>query len=207
MISETILYGTTNPAKLLSMRKRLSKLNIDIICLKDLNKPVPKIPETGKTPLENARKKAYTYYKEFQMPVFSCDSGLYFDNVPDCIQPGVHVRTVNGKTLSDEEMLLYYSSLAEKYGDLRARYKNAICFVKDEDHIFEAMEPSMESESFIITSKPHKNGIMKKGFPLDCLSVNIRTGKYYYDLAEEELDKVAVEDGFLDFFRKILNKN
>lgn len=203
----TILYGTTNPAKLISMRKRLSKLNIDIICLKDLNKPIPEFPEKGNTPLENAREKAYTYYKAFGMPVFSCDSGLYFDNVPDEIQPGVHVRNVKGKTLSDEEMLLYYSGLAKKYGDLTARYKNAICFVKDEEHIFEAMEPSMESESFIITSKPHKNGVMKKGFPLDCLSVNIRTGKYYYDLAEEELDKVAVEDGFLEFFKRIIDQN
>lgn len=200
----TILYGTSNPAKLASMRKRLGALNIDIIGLNDLSKTIPDVPENGKTPLENARKKAYTYYEAFHMPVFSCDSGLYFDNVPDDIQPGVHVRNVNGKTLSDEEMLLYYSGLAKKYGDLTARYKNAICFVKDKTHIFEAMEPSMESESFIIASKPHKNGIVKKGFPLDCLSVNIKTGKYYYDLAEEELDKVAVEDGFLEFFKKAL---
>ena len=203
----TILYGTTNPAKLLSMRKRLGTPNIEIIGLNDLKKTIPEIPEKGNTPLENAREKAYTYYRAFGMPVFSCDSGLYFDNVPDNIQPKVHVRNVNGKTLSDEEMLLYYSGLAKKYGDLTARYKNAICFVKDEEHIFEAMEPSMESESFIITSKPHKNGVMKKGFPLDCLSVNIRTGKYYYDLAEEELDKVAVEDGFLEFFKRIIDQN
>ena len=43
----------------------------------------------------------------------------------------------------------------------------------------------------------------KQGFPLDSLSIDIRTGKYYYDLAAEELDVVAVEDGFLEFFRKI----
>ncbi len=202
----TILYGTSNPAKLTSMRKRLGALNIDIIGLKDLGKTIPDVPETGKTPLENARQKVYTYYKAFKMPIFSCDSGLYFDNVPDDIQPGVHVRNVKGKTLSDEEMLLYYSELAERYGGLTARYKNAVCFVKDDEHIFEAMEPSMESESFIIASKPHKNGIMKKGFPLDCLSVDIKTGKYYYDLAEEELDKVAVEDGFLDFFKRVLGE-
>lgn len=200
----TILYGTGNPAKLTSMRKRLGTLDIEIIGLNDLGKNIPDVPETGQTPLENARKKAYTYYRAFQMPVFSCDSGLYFDNVPDDIQPGVHVRNVNGKILSDEEMLLYYSGLAKKYGDLTARYKNAICFVKDEEHIFEAMEPSMESERFIIASRSHKNGIVKKGFPLDCLSVNIKTGKYYYDMAEEELDKVAVEDGFLEFFKKVL---
>lgn len=199
----TVLYGTGNPAKLTSMRKRLEALHMEIIGLKDLNKAIPDVPETGKTPLDNARLKAAAYYEAFHIPVFSCDSGLYFDNVPDEIQPGVYVRNVNGKQLSDNEMLSYYSALAEKYGGLRARYKNAICFVKDREHIFEAMEPSMESKCFIIAPKPHKKGIIKKGFPLDSLSVDIKTGKYYYDLAEEELDKVAVEDGFLDFFKNL----
>ena len=135
------------------------------------------------------------------MPVFSCDSGLYFENVPDEIQPGVHVRTVNGIYLSDEQMLAYYSGLAKRYGTLTAKYKNAICLVMDENHIYEAMESSMESEPFLLTDTPHST-IRKKGFPLDSLSVDIRTGQYFYDLATEELDKVAVEDGFLEFFEK-----
>mgnify|MGYP002225500190 CR=1 FL=1 len=68
------------------------------------------------------------YYEAFQIPVFSCDSGLYFDNVPDEVQPGVHVRNVNGKCLSDDEMIDYYSGLVKAYGNLVARYRNAICF-------------------------------------------------------------------------------
>ena len=108
------------------------------------------------------------YYEAFQIPVFSCDSGLYFDNVPDEVQPGVHVRNVNGKCLSDDEMIDYYSGLVKKYGNLVARYRNAICFVMDDTHIYEAMEPSMESEKFILTD----------------------------DLPEDRLEQVAVEDGF-----------
>lgn len=196
-----ILYGTGNPAKLDAMRRRLEPLRLEIIGLRDLDGEVPEVSENGTTPLDNARKKALVYYHAFGMPVFSCDSGLYFDNLADELQPGVHVRRINGKTLSDEEMLAYYSGLAGQYGPLRARYKNAICFVLDEEHVFEAMEPSMESTPFILAEKPHARGILKKGFPLDCLSVDIRTGKYYYDLPEEELDQVAVEDGFLEFFR------
>lgn len=197
----TILYGTGNPAKLGAMKKRLEALHMEIIGLNDLKRNIPDVKETGNTPIENARLKAAAYYEAFRMPVFSCDSGLYFDNVPDDVQPGVHVRNVNGRKLSDAEMLSYYSGLAKKYGDLTARYKNAICFVMDKDRIFEAMDSSLESEKFIISSKPHKNGIVKKGFPLDCLSVDIKTGKYYYDLAEEKFDKFVVEDGFLEFFR------
>lgn len=198
-----IIYGTGNPAKLSAMQRRLEGLNIEIIGLKDVGKEIPTVPETGKTPLENARQKALAYYKAFGEPVFSCDSGLYFDNVPDEIQPGVHVRNVNGKILTDDEMIAYYGGLAKEYGDLIARYRNAICLVMDEEHIYEAMRDDMASEPFLLVSKPHAYRKPKPGFPLDSLSVDIKTGKYYYDLEDEELDKVAVEDGFYKFFHEI----
>ena len=187
-----LLYGTGNPAKLEVMRERLKILGIELIGLKDLEQEIPDIIEDGKTPLENARKKA----------LGSCDSGLYIDEIPEDIQPGVHVRIISGKRLSDNEMAAYYSGLAKKYGNLTARYKNAVCLVLDLEHIYEAMEKSMESEPFIITDKPHGRKF-KKGFPLDSLSIHMKTGKYYYDLEEDELNEFAVEDGFLEFFRKI----
>ncbi len=199
-----ILYGTGNPAKLSAMRRRLKSLNIELLGFEDLNMEIPNVVEDGDTPLENAVKKARAYWRAFRMPVFSCDSGLYFDGVPEEEQPGTHVRRIGGRELSDVEMLAHYAGLAGKYGDLTARYRNAVCFVMDEEHIYEAMEPSMESDRFIITSVPHK--IIKKGFPIDSLSVDIKTGKYYYDLEEGELDNIAVEDGFLDFFRRVLEK-
>lgn len=201
-----LLYGTGNPAKLSAMKSRLESLDIQLISLNDLRaegKTIPEVPENGNTPLENARQKAVAYYEAFKIPVFSCDSGLYFDNVPDEIQPGVHVRNVNGKCLSDEEMMEYYAGLVKQYGNLTARYKNAICFVMDETNIYEAMEPSMESEKFILTDVPHST-VRKKGFPLDSMSIDIKTNQYYYDLPEEKLEQVAVEDGFLLFFQKVL---
>ena len=158
--------------------------------------------ETGNAPLENARQKAMAYYQAFKMPVFSCDSGLYFDEVPDEIQPGVHVRNVNGRCLSDDEMIAYYTGLAKQYGNLTAYYKNAICLVLDETQIFETMDPSIASEPFILTDTPH-SAIRKAGFPLDCISLDLKTGKYYYDMPKEELEQLAVEDGVLAFFEKI----
>lgn len=99
-----LLYGTGNLAKWEAMERRFQKLDIKLISLNDLKAKgatIPVVSEDGKTPLENARQKAVAYYEAFHIPVFSCDSGLYFDNVPDEIQPGVHVRTVNGSYLSD----------------------------------------------------------------------------------------------------------
>lgn len=197
-----ILYGTGNRAKLDSMRRRLSGLPVDIVGLKDLKLEIPNVPEDGDTPLENARQKAQYYYKASGMPVFSCDSGLYIDELPDELQPAVHVRTVNGIYLTDDEMVQYYSNLAKTYGDFTARYKNAICLILDDNHIYESMDESLASEPFIITAKPHH--ILKKGFPLDSLSIDIKTGKYYYDIDKGELDQLAVEHGFLDFFKKHL---
>jgi len=205
-IKMKLLYGTGNQAKLSAMRSRLEKTGIELIGLNDLKaegKRIPEVPENGHTPLENARTKALAYYEAFQMPVFSCDSGLYFDNVPDELQPGVHVRNVNGKCLSDEEMTEYYAGLVRRYGNLIARYRNAICFVMDEKHIYESMDVSLESGKFILTDKPH-SAVRKKGFPLDSMSIDMKTNKYYYDLSDDELEQLAVEDGFLLFFKKIL---
>lgn len=203
-----LLFGTGNQAKLAVMRNRLEKIGIELIGLNDLRaegKEIPEVVESGSTPLENARLKATAYYKAFGMPVFSCDSGLYFDNVPDEIQPGVHVRNVNGRCLTDEEMLEYYAGLARRYGDLVASYKNAICLVVDENRIYESMDESMASEKFILTDKPH-SAIRKKGFPLDSLSIDMKTNRYYYELADDELEQFAVEDGVLRFFEKIVSE-
>ena len=202
-----LLYGTGNRAKLSAMRSRLKQLDIELIGLDDLRaegKTIPQVVEDGKAPLENARLKATAYYEVFHIPVFSCDSGLYFDNVSEAIQPGVHVRNVNGKCLTDDEMIDYYSGLVKIYGNLVAGYRNAICFVQDDTHIYEAMEPSMESEKFILTDRPHSI-VRKKGFPLDSISLDIKTNKYYYDLPTNRLEQVAVEDGFLDFFKRVLD--
>ena len=92
-----ILYGTTNQAKLDSMKRLAEPLEIEIIGLKELGKPLPHVEETGNNPLENARIKAKAYYEAFSMPVFSCDSGLYFDELPEELQPGTHIRRVHGR--------------------------------------------------------------------------------------------------------------
>lgn len=205
-----ILYGTTNPGKLEAMRQTLAPLaQIEIIGLEQLTEELtksilPEVEETGATPLENARIKALAYYAAFRIPVFSCDSGLYFDGLPEEVQPGIHVRNVHGKCLTDEEMTEYYRGLAERYGDITARYRNAICLVLDEEHIYESMEDSLSGEPFLLTSVPHPDHIRQKGFPLDCLSKDIATGRYYYDMEGHVQEEVTMYNGFRQFFQRIL---
>lgn len=193
-----ILFGTSNPAKLAFMNKAIARLDdIELISLNDVSGEIPPVPEDGNTPLDNAVQKAKAYYEAFKMPVFSCDSGLYFENLPD-FSPMVHVRNVNGKCLSDDEMIEYYSGLALKYGDIVAQYKNAICFILDENHIFTDSADDLNGNKFIIISKPHHKRI--KGFPLDSISKNL-DGVYYFDMPKPL--EASMNNGFYRFFSKI----
>ena len=200
--SMKILYGTTNKAKLQAMRLALESFDIELIGLGDIDSELPNINENGNTPLENAEIKAKAYYEAFRMPVFSCDSGLYFDELQEDEQPGLYVRRINGKELTDDEMREYYAALAAKYGGrITGRYKNAIYFILDEEHHYSSMDMSIATEPFILVTKPHPKRV--EGFPLDSLSVDIETGKYYYDLDVKDVS-TSVDDGVRAFFGAIM---
>lgn len=197
-----ILYGTTNKGKLQAMQKSVKQLGLEIIGLNDLECELPLINECGKTPLENAEIKARAYFEAFHMPVFSCDSGLYFDELVEEEQPGIYVRRVNGKELTDDEMIQYYASLAEKYGGkITGRYRNAIYFILDEEHHYSSMDMSIATEPFILVTEPHVKRV--EGFPLDSLSVDIESGKYYYDIDVKDVS-TSVDNGVREFFTNSL---
>lgn len=199
-----ILYGTTNQGKLQVLKKAVKSLDIEIISLNDLNCELPVIEECGKTPLENAKIKAEAYFKAFQMPVFSCDSGLYFDELSEEEQPGLFVRRVNDKELNDEEMILYYSALAKQHGGrLTGQYRNAIYFILDDKHHYSSMDATMATQPFGLVEKPHEKRV--KGFPLDSLSIDLACGKYYFDMDRKDVSTSANE-GIRDFFTEILKE-
>ncbi len=199
-MSITLLYGTGNEAKLRFMRRYLEQLDLNVIGLKDIQAELPEVNESGDDPLENARIKAVAYFKATGLPTFSCDSGLYIKDVPPDLQPGVHVRNINGKCLTDDEMLAYYSALAQKMGgQMTAQYRNGICLVLSETEIYEHMGDDIAYERFVLCAIPHEK--RNPGFPLDSISKHIETGQYYYDMPK------LLEDGgegFRAFFSHCL---
>lgn len=198
-----LIYGTYNPSKLESMLKMLDGLNISITSLENISLNLTEAEETGKDPLSNATQKAMCYFNQVQKPIFSCDSGLYFQDVNEEDQPGVFIKRIHGKNLSYREMLDYYSNLSTKYGGrLTAYYKNSICLVMDKNHIYKYDGEDIWSEKFYIVAKPHEK--YREGFPLDSLSVEIESMKYYYDLGEKS-ENLGVIDGFRNFFIRSLN--
>ena len=198
-----LIYGTTNKAKIEFMKKHTEPLGIEILSLADVNSPKLDVNESGVTPIENAKIKALAYYRELRQPVFSCDSGLYIDGLDEARQPGAHVRSVGGRELNDEEAIAYFSSLAADFGgSITARYQHAICLVLDETRIYEHMDDDIASERFLIVEKPHEK--RNEGFPLDSLSVDIKSGKYYYDMNDRTKKLAEGDDGFAAFFQRTL---
>ena len=51
--------------------------------------------------------------------------------------------------------------------------------------------------------EPHSKRV--EGFPLDSLSIDIASGKYYYDLEVKDVS-TSVDDGVRIFFSEILQK-
>lgn len=201
-----LLYGTTNPAKLHSMKKALRPLGIELMGLSDLDKPLPEVAEDGIEPIENARQKSEAYYKTFQMPVFSCDSGLYFTEAPHVEQPGAFVRRYTGVHMTEDEALIrHFSQVAKANGGaIKAQYINAISLVINQDTIFDFQGPSISSKPFLLMSEPHEKRV--QGFPLDALSVHIDSGQYYYDLLDQDEDQRGWEQGMREFFKMHLPK-
>lgn len=196
-----LLYATTNKSKIAFMRKRIAYLGIELLSLDDVSAPKLKIEENGNSPLENARIKALAYFNVLKMPLFSCDSGLYIDGIDATRQPGINVRGLNDY-MNDDETILYYSAMAKEMGGkMIARYKNAICLLLEDGKLFEHMGDDIASSPFYVVSTPHKT--RNEGFPLDSLSVDIKSGKYYFDM--EYADKYAeIDNGFIQFFKNIL---
>lgn len=197
------LYGTSNPSKLEHMKNMLKGLNIELLSLKDLGIELD-VEEYGDSPLENAKIKALAYYKASGIPTFSCDSGLYIEGLEESDQPGVMVRRVKDRYLNDEEYIDYYSSLALRLGGtVKAKFKNAICLVVDEDNIFKYDGEDI-ADRFLMTSKAHS--IRKQGFPMDSIALDIKTGEYFLNLQDDHDNESDITDGFRNFFQRAILK-
>ncbi|MDF2672631.1 MAG: hypothetical protein K0R09_896 [Clostridiales bacterium] len=192
-----LLYGTSNPSKLQHMREMLEGLNIEIIGLDDVGINID-VDESGTNPLENARAKAMAYYEISGIPTFSCDSGLYIEGLDEEKQPGVHVRRINNRYLNDEEFIEYYSEIVLNIGhDTKAKFKNAICLVTNKNNVVEYDGDDI-ADHFLMTSKPHN--MRKSGFPMDSISLDIETGKYFMDMNEKSRNEKEIAEGFRSFF-------
>lgn len=185
-----LLFATGNQSKIKRFFKELSDNGIELLSLNDINVNID-IEENGKDAIENAIIKAMAYYKETGMITMAMDDTLYLEGIPDKLQPGTHVRRVNGKKLNDEEMIEHYTKLAKKYGvdgKITARWIYGIALIKDN----KINTYTWSKDDFYITDK--RNDKLEKGYPLNSISINKKLNKYFTDITEEDKKIINQEE-------------
>lgn len=198
-----VLFATGNESKAKRFKDGLLRNGIEIITIKDIDEDI-EVSEDGKDAIENALIKARAYAKVLDIPVFAMDDSLYIDNIPDDKQPGLYVRRVNGKRLSDEEMLTYYSNLAHEYGKdgkLTCRWVYGIAVINN------GVESTYtwSKDDFYIVDKPSDK--IDPGYPLNTISINKKLNKYFTDMTKEDYDSVKEDESdVVEFLWKNLSR-
>ncbi len=204
-----VLIGTTNPAKVTRFEEFLPNSGISYLTLKDLG-ITAEPEESGNSPEENARIKA-AFYGQFCDRVICNDSGLYFDGISldDPRQPGLNIRTPQGRRLDDEEMIQYYSALiSELGGKVLAYYLDGIAVYRD-GKIESFLDEQGKAAAFYMVDTPSPN--RHPGWPLDSLSLNKNTMTYFtdhgnniYDNVEEQIMVGQYRQRVVDFLKQAL---
>ena len=166
-----VLIGTTNPAKLKMFQEALSGYDAELVSLTDLG-ITDEPTETGANPGENAAIKA-AFYGKYADYVIGNDAGLYFDALAldDPRQPGLHIRTPNGKRLDDEEMIEYYCDLVHSLGGKVMAYYLDGFAVKTPQGVtsFQKSKVHARQSAFWMVDQPVNK--RRPGWPLDSISM------------------------------------
>ena len=198
-----ILFATGNASKVDRFSEKLREKGILLKPLKDVNINI-NIEENGKTAIENAEIKARAYYEATKMTTMAIDDTMYIEGIPEDKQPGVYVRRVNGKRLTDEEMIEHYTNLVKTYGKdgkLNTKWISGLVIIKD-GSIFTYTDVTSE---YYLVDTPVKD--MREGYPLSSILVNKRTNKYDIYLTDEDKKIGQADDnGFIDFIVKTINE-
>lgn len=194
-----VLFATTNQAKVGKYKEALKERGLELITINDLDFKLD-IDENGKNAIENAYIKAKAYYDATKIPTIGMDNCLFIEELPEEKQPGTHVRRVNGKELTDEEMIEYYTNLVKEYGGkLTAKwvYGMVICDGR------ERKEYSWSKSNFYLVDKPCEK--RNPGYPLDSISVMPENNQYWLELTEEEKKESKEKSNTDDVVEFIVN--
>jgi 8-oxo-dGTP diphosphatase len=184
-----VLFATTNPAKIKNYQEGLKENGIELLTLKDIDVNI-KVDECGKNALENALIKAKTYYDATGVVSIGMDNSLFIEELPEEKQPGTHVRRVNGKELTDEEMITYYTNLVkENGGKLTAKWVYGMVIYDGK----EKNEISWSKSHFYFIDKASSK--RNPGYPLDSIAIIPEFNKYLVELTDEEKNSNKREDG------------
>ena len=192
-----IIFATSNESKSKRFSRGLKEHGIEVLSLKDIDIKLD-VEENGSTAIENALIKARECYRLTNKPCMSMDDTLYMEGVPEDRQPGLFVRRINGKSLTDEEALDYYTNLVKEYGkdgkiDCKWIYGLAVINENGDESTYTWSKDNF----YMVSSRSDK---INPGYPLNSISKYKKLDKYFTDVT---LDDIKIlndnEDDVVDF--------
>ncbi|SEQ82749.1 XTP/dITP diphosphatase [Piscibacillus halophilus] len=126
-----VYVTTTNQGKVKEFQELFKSLNIQMVSLMDAFENVEDVEETGTTFEENARLKADTYSKRYNVPVMADDSGLTVDALNG--EPGVYSARYAGLDKNDEENIEKLLKNLDGNNNRSAAFVSVIAYARPEE--------------------------------------------------------------------------
>lgn len=130
-----LLLATTNPDKIIEIRRSLEGLPVTLETLAD-HPPIPEPHETGRSFADNARLKALHYHQATGRITVAEDSGLEIDALDGA--PGVLSSRFNGDTYPEKFRAMYDALQARGQSTSAARFVCALALARDGAIVYEA---------------------------------------------------------------------
>ena len=192
-----IIFATSNESKAKRFSKGLKELGIQVLSLKDIAVKLD-VEEDGTTAIENALIKARECYRLTKKPCMGMDDTLYMEGVPENRQPGLFVRRVNGKSLTDEEAIDYYTSLVKEYGKggkINCKFVYGLVVINEKGE--EATYTWSKDNFYMVSTRSDKINL---GYPLNSISKYKKLDKYFTDVTLDDIKMLNEnEDDVVDF--------
>lgn len=192
-----IIFATSNESKAKRFSRGLKELGIQVLSLKDIDLKLD-VDENGSTVIENALIKARECYRKTKRPCMGMDDTLYMEGVPEDKQPGLFVRRVNGKSLTDEEVLLYYTSLVKEYGfdgKINSKWVYGLAVINEKG---EEVTYTWSKDNFYMVST--RSDKINPGYPLNSISKYKKLNKYFTDVTLDDIKMLNEnENDVVDF--------
>ena len=191
-MDKQLLLGTRNLARIQMVRRILEKTDVLVYTLDELGID-HEVEEDGTSTEMNARKKAQQYYAVSKIPTLAMDGGLHIDRLPAGLQPGLLVKRLPGiSSPTDQDILAYYIKLLEDVGGTSPGTwtgSHVLCFSAERVIVY--------NFTFTVMFTKDPFGDPLPGRALDSIMIDPQRGKYYTELAFEDLPYYALTREFI----------
>lgn len=187
--------------RFLSIKNTLQNIGINLINTEDINEKINhlqfNITYDKNLGIENI---AWRYYSIFNCPILVINTSLCFENLEEIFCNNYIYEFASN--LIDESLINDARSIIDKYGYIKARLRDEICFLINENNVFYENIPT---EYFTIVDKTQKDSIINKA--VSVVSIDEIIDEHFNPIVENEVFfSKATKWRYEMFFKNLIYK-